>query len=310
MTPRARSQLLGCLALLFAALAQAQTQTDPTPARQIADEPVYVVTPNAVHMISEADLPTLRSHPCAPKGGLSFYRAPSGVADHCHIRVSLNGKVTNMASDVAGTAWDRTTGAATLGISVWAYRPRFAHMLLEGEYGGGSGRDGAFTLDYMIGHAFSVPGVALRGGTNVVLRGAPDYWHSRWELPALDLAWVLADGPFAAELGVRGALVTVGRFNLHDSSERLGGAILLGPYGVLAHRGATLRTMLVVKLSRIERHPPFHELDARFCSGTGAFMICALADQRWMAMDQPLWHAAQASRRATTLELSAGFAGL
>jgi len=266
-----------------------------------------VVTPDAVHVISEKELPTLRANYCKPKAKLSFYRAPPGYLQHCHGRWSLSGKVTSQATDPgAGAAWDRTTYAVTGGFSLWGYGPRFARMLLEGEYGGGSGPDGAFTYEQLVGQAFAVPGLALRGGMSVVLRGAPEFWHSRWELPALELPWVFADGLIAAELGARAALVAVGRFNLHDSSERLGGAILYGPYGVLSHRGPRLRTMVLAHLLRIERDPPFHELAARFCSGTGLFMVCAHADQRWMAVEQGLWNAARASGRATTLALSVG----
>jgi len=123
----------------------------------------------------------------------------------------------------------------------------------------------------------------------------------------LDLAWVFAEGNFAAEFGAHGALVAVGRFNLHESSEHLGGAFLFGPYAVLSHRGSRLRTMLLAQLFRIERDPPFHELDARACSGIGVFMLCARTEQRWMAVDQGWASAAQASRRATTLALSAAF---
>jgi len=277
------------------------------PAHQTADEPVYVVTPKAVHVVPKKDLTELRAHPCRPREELPFDDLRPFALGHCFGGPFLNGKVTNMASDGAGAAWDRTTFAATAGIYLWGYGPRSSRMELELDYGGGSGRDYAFGLDYAIGPAFSVPGLALRSVTSVALRSAPEYFHSRLQLPGGELAWVFADGTFAAELGARGALVAIGRFNLHDSSERLGAAPSYGPYGKLAHRGAHLRTTLDAHLLRIERDPPFHELAARFCSGTGELMICAYANQRWMAQDQQLWNLAEASSRATTMSLSVGY---
>jgi hypothetical protein len=303
MTARARS-LFAAGFMLPVLAASTRAWADETPPLEAADQPVYVVTPDAVHVVSEQDLPTLHQHPCQPREKLPVYRAPRGVFEHCHGRLYFSGKIIDLASDLEGNAWDRTTPALTGGVAVWGYKPSVGHSLLEFEFGWPTIE---FTYDFSFGHSFGVPGPALRGGSSLVVRAMPDYLHTRWELPALELAWVFADGDVAAELGGRAALVLAGRFNLHDSSERLGASMLYGSYGILAHRGARFRTMLVAQLARIEREPPFHELDARLCSGSGVFMICVRAEQRWMALDREWSNLLQASRRATALSLSAAW---
>jgi hypothetical protein len=292
---------------MLALMTTRRVRADEILAGEAADEPVYVVTAHAVRVLSVKDLPRLRAHPCKPKGDLGFYRAPPGILDHCHGRFFLGAKLTSSKADVGGVVWDRTTGAVTGGYSLWGYEPRYTRMLVDAELGGGSGIDGEFTYEFMVGHAFAVPGPALRGGMSLVLRGAPELWHSRWELPALELAWVFADGALAAELGVRGAPVIVGRFNLHESSERLGEAIAVGPYGVVSHRGEILRTMLLAELARFERERPVHEIDARLCSGTGTFMFCARTEHRWAVRERAVSSAFEASGRATTVAISAAF---
>jgi hypothetical protein len=153
--------------------------------------------------------------------------------------------------------------------------------LIDAEVGGGAGFDGEFSYRQMIGGYLGVSGLTLRGGMSVVLRGNPEYWHSKWELPALETGWIFSDGQLAAEAGMRAALVAIGRFNVQGSAEKLGGSLAWGPYALLSFRGEATRGMLIAELNRLERARPVHELDARMCGGTGAWLLCARIEQSW-----------------------------
>jgi hypothetical protein len=280
---------------LLVAIAPSQAAADPP-----TEQKAYVVQSDGVHEIPASDWSEIHGPSCQAAKMASWRRAPSGSAEHCHGRLYADTEITRFQDGAARSTF------ATVGVggSIWEYAT-FARQIADVQIGGGHGVQGLVSLRQMIGGAFSVPGLALRGGWGVDYhgaRGVTDFWV---EVPAIDVGYVVAARQLALEIGMQAAFGGAGGTIVRDGSTSGG---LWGPYGIVSYRGESLRWMLQADVLRFERSAPWQTVDVRGCGGK-VLLACIRARTYWLSTEEAPSKLLHASGAATTLSLSVGYGG-